>query len=397
MPQPKAMFSPGLIIIIALISMVGPFSIDTYLPSFPAIEREFNINRELLLQSMGFYLVAAAFSTLIWGPLSDRYGRRRVIIVTLMLYMIASLGCALAENYTVFLASRIVQGIASSGGLVSGRAMIRDSHDSAMAQRAMSYVLMLFALAPAIAPIVGGWLDSLFGWRSIFIALALYGGIMLLFSVVYLRETLPGSARQSIHPIPVFTTYLSTFRHARFRAAVLTLGTSFAGLFIFIAGAPQIIYEILDMNSRQFAFQFIPLTLAIISGSFIAGRLSHRWNASSIITLALWVMCAAALLNLVLTHTVQPTAFSAILPFVGYAVGVAMLMPGITILSMDCFPTHRGSASAVQGFVQGLSAAAAASIIVPLLPEGLRGFAIGQALCIGSAMLFWRLAQRTAG
>ncbi|MDX2475933.1 MAG: MFS transporter, partial [Gammaproteobacteria bacterium] len=138
-----------LIITIALLSMVGPFTIDTYLPSFPAIEEEFSIDRSLLLQSIGFYLVASAISTLFWGPLSDSVGRRLVILSTLVLYFIASVGSAMSHNYDTFLLFRVLQGISASGGMVAGRAMIRDAHDEHEAHRAMSYVMMLFALAPA--------------------------------------------------------------------------------------------------------------------------------------------------------------------------------------------------------------------------------------------------------
>ena len=209
--------SAWLIITIALLSMVGPFSIDTYLPSFPAIEEEFGINRSLLLQSIGFYLIASAISTLFWGPLSDRAGRRLVILSTLILYFVASMGCALSEDYNTFLLYRVLQGISASGGMVAGRAMIRDAHDKHEAHRAMSYVMMLFALAPAIAPIIGGWLHQAFGWRSVFYFLSLYAVIIVIYVIALLTGD-PGNRQAAVvSPGPRCTDVLPHTEEPPFR------------------------------------------------------------------------------------------------------------------------------------------------------------------------------------
>ena len=144
-----------LTVIAALLAMIGPFSIDAYLPSFPDIEMEFGISRAVLSQSLAVDLLAFAVSTLAWGPLADRFGRRLVILISMALYPLGSIGCALAENMEFFMLLRVVQGLAASGGFIAGRAMIRDAHDAEAAHRAMSQVMMLFALAPALAPVLG--------------------------------------------------------------------------------------------------------------------------------------------------------------------------------------------------------------------------------------------------
>jgi len=167
-----------LIAVMSLLSMIGPFAIDTYLPAFPAIEAEFGISRALLSQSLGFYLAAFAVATLFWGPIADRFGRKTAILSGMSFYLFASLGCALAENYDHFLLFRTIQGAAAAGGMVAGRAMIRDMFDSQQAQRVMSYAIMFFALAPAIAPILGAWLHHAYGWRSIFYFLAVFSAIV---------------------------------------------------------------------------------------------------------------------------------------------------------------------------------------------------------------------------
>jgi len=383
--------SPWLIVTIALLTMVGPFTIDTYLPSFPDIEATFDVNRTLMLQSISFYLVASAISTLFWGPLSDRIGRRQVILGSSTLFVVASMGCAWSESYSSFLFFRVVQGMAASGGMVAGRAMIRDAHDSHSAHRAMAYVMMLFAMAPAIAPIIGGWLHDSWGWRSVFLFLTLYGAVMIPMTLKLLPETLDTADRRSFHPAHVMRLYISTVRHPRFRALVLALGGSFAGLFTYIAGSPTVIYDFLGLDSSHFAVQFVPMTLGIVAGSFISGRLAQRWQTPHIVWLGFFLMGTACVFNLAQSAWLTPTVFTMIAPLVVYALGMALAIPGVTILALDCFPENRGTASAVQSFVQVIMAALVSSLIIPLLAATILGMATGQALCLLCGLLLWAL------
>ena len=381
--------SVGLVFIVAFLSMLGPFSIDTYLPSFPAIENEFSVNRALLSQTIAWYLVATAMAILFWGPLSDRIGRKAVILITLALYLLASLGCALATDYHRFLLARILQGVAASGGLVAGRAMIRDAHDSRGAHQAMSMVLMLFALAPAIAPIIGGWLHDACGWRSIFYFLAIYAAVFLLISMFFLDETLLREKRRSFHPWYVLGVYMQTLLHTEFLMLVLSLGTGFAGLFIYIAGSPTIMFEFLGLQSTDFAVQFVPMTLGIIVGSWLSGRLSEKWTKRRIIYLSFCIMFVASLFNLLQARYMSPTVFTVILPIVVYAFGVAMSMPAFSVLAIDQFPGNKGAAAAVQAFVQIIFSAWAAGGILVIIRQSLFDFALAQIFLLSISAGFW--------
>ncbi|MFW2438690.1 MAG: multidrug effflux MFS transporter [Arenicellales bacterium] len=394
MNRPNVIPNTWLIITISLISMVGPFSIDTYLPSFPALESEFSIDRDMLLQSIGFYLVASAISTLFWGPLSDRTGRKIVILSTLLLYMIASLGCAVSQDFDSFLLFRILQGISASGGMVAGRAMIRDAHNEHEAHRAIAYVMMLFALAPAIAPIVGSWLHQAFGWRSVFYFLALYGLTIIFMATYLLPETLEINQRESFHPLHVAKIYCRTMKNGRFLFFVLTLGTGFTGLFLYIAGSPTIIFDFLGLDSSYFAVQFVPMTAGIIAGSFLSAKLSHRLRAKHIAMLALAIMMIASILNVLLMMSGDITVIIFILPLVLYSFGAALSIPAITILSLDCFPHNRGAASAVQSFIQVLFSALAATLLVPLVSASPLYYALAQLICIFLALFFWLAGNR---
>lgn len=382
---------PHLTLIAALLAMIGPFTIDAYLPSFPGIETTFNITRAMLAQSLGIYLAAFAISTLFWGPLSDRIGRRQVILISLLIYVVASAACAMAESFQSFMLLRVLQGVSASGGLIAGRAMIRDTHDAQAAHRAMSQVMLLFAVAPAIAPILGGWLHNQFGWQSIFWFLAGFGGFLLLL-VVFIKETLADDRRQSFHPLSVFRVYKRSLQQGHFLNLIMSLSFAFGGLFLYIAGAPTIIYDFLSLGSEDFGVQFIPMVGGLMLGAAISSYLAHRWPVGRTVNLGFMVMALAVLLNMIQVVFLKATVITVIGPLVIYALGLALVIPGITILALDCFPDHRGSAASMQGFMQMFTMALVASIAVPLLHSQLLHFVLGQLLLIAGA--FWSYYRR---
>jgi DHA1 family bicyclomycin/chloramphenicol resistance-like MFS transporter len=377
-------------LIVALLTMIGPFTIDTYLPSFPDIEAEFEVSRALLSQSLAFYLAAFAVSTLVWGPLSDRLGRRAVVLLTLLLYLFASIGCALAGDYTNFLLFRLLQGVAAGGGLAAGRTMIRDVHSPEDAQRAMSRVMMLFAVAPAVAPMIGGWLHDAFGWRSVFYFLALYSALVLLLILLRVPETLPASMRQSFHPVYVARTYAHTLVHRRFQSLVFMVACYFGGMFVYIVGSPTVVFDFLKLDVHDFGVLFVPLVGGIICGAWLSGRLAHRWHGERTVTLALILMTLGAVLNTAQALLLPPMIITTIVPLVFYTTGLGIAMPAMTVLSLDCFPHNRGAASAMQGFVQMMGNALIASLAVPLLGYRPDWLALGQLSLVIIALLLWR-------
>lgn len=382
-----------LTIIAALLAMIGPFTIDAYLPSFPAIEADFGISRAMLSQSLAVYLVAFAVSTLFWGPLSDRIGRRLVILMSLFLYALASIGCALADSTDQFMLFRVLQGLAASGGFVASRAMIRDAHDTSSAQRALSQVTLLFAIAPAIAPVFGAWLHDHFGWRSVFWFLTIFGGLLLIMTV-FIEETLAHARRSSFHPVSVFKVYARTLSDWQFIALTLSLSCTFAGAFLYIAGAPSVIYDFLGLGADDFGLQFIPMVAGLMLGAYVSSRLAHRWPAKRIIHLGFSLIVVAVLINLLQVHLLETRVFTVIAPLVVYVFGLAILMPAMTILALDCFPDNRGSAASMQGFFQMLVNAVVASIAVPLLHTSNLHFVLGQMGFAFTAVLLWTLANR---
>ena len=382
-----------LTLIAAMLSMIGPFSIDAYLPSFPAIEASFDISRALLSQSMSVYLIAFAVSTLLWGPISDRVGRRLVILSSLVIYMAASIGCAYANDINSFLYFRTLQGFAASGGFIASRAMIRDAHDTENAHRAMSQVIMLFAIAPAIAPVLGAWLQDHFGWRSVFWFLTFFGTLLFIMTS-FIEETLEKENQQSLHPKSVIKIYTIITTHRQFIGLVLSISCSFSGLFLYIAGAPTVIYTFMKLSSSDFGLLFIPIVCSLIIGAFISGRLAHRWTKTRVIVTGFSIMTSGVLLNILQVTLLKSSIINIVGPLVVYVFGLSLIIPAITVMCLDYFPKNRGAAASIQGFFQMLVSAIVAGIAVPLLQVSTQHFVFGQAGFLIAAIMLWYFTKK---
>ena len=379
----------GIVLIVALLSMLGPFTIDTYLPSFPDIQAEFGVSQAAMAQTLSVYLLAFAGTALIWGPLSDSFGRRRMVTISLLVYVVTCLGCAVASSFTSLLLFRVLQGLAASGGMTIGRAVIRDVHAGPGAQRAMSSVMLVFALAPAIAPIVGGVLHEWWGWRSVFVFLAVYGVAALVLVRFALPETLDHGARQSIHPLRVLRSYGRALAQPRFVALVLGIASAFGGIFVYVAGSPAVVFDHLGFEAGDFAVLFVPMVAGLMLGSFVAGRLAHRLASDATVSLAFAAMGASVAANLLQAHWLSPAPWNVIGPLVLYAFGASLAMPGITVMALDCFPRQRGMASAAQGFMQMVTMAVVSGALVPLVVGRIGYFALGQAALFALALALW--------
>jgi DHA1 family bicyclomycin/chloramphenicol resistance-like MFS transporter len=371
-------------------SMIGPFSIDTYLPSFPDIARDFGVGLAAMAQTLSVYLIAFAVTTLVWGPLADAFGRRRVVLGAMLLYVLTSFGCAFTDNLPHMLILRLMQGTAASGGIVIARAVIRDVYDGPQARRAMAQVMMMFALAPAAAPIIGGWLHEWLGWRSVFHFLALYGLLTAGLMLWILPETHPPQLRQSIHPRAVSGNYLAALRHGRFLAMVLTFCFCFGGLFLYIVGSPAIIFDHLGLGANSFAIQFVPMVAGVMAGSWLAGRLSSLLAPARTVNIAMGLAGLAVLLNLAQACWLEPKPLTVVAPLVLYAFAVALSMPNLTVMALDCFPRNRGMASAVQAFIQMTINALIPAFAVPIVASSLRDFALAQGGFLLLSVLLWR-------
>ncbi len=385
--------------LLATLATLGPFSIDTYMPSFPAMGAALAASPLQIQHTLTAYLLAFAAMMLFHGALSDAYGRRPIVLISLLLYTVASIGCAFTTDIHALLVLRALQGISAGAGLVIGRAMIRDLYEGAEAQRLMSRVTMIFGIAPAIAPIIGGWLHTWFGWRSIFVFLALIGVGMLAVCARYLPETLPRTARESFHPVPLFANYRKVGSHPEFQWLSLAVGLNFAGFFLYIASAPVFILQHLQLDEHEFGWLFIPAVSGIVLGAFISGRLAGKCSLRSTVQYAFMISFAAATLNVLYNLTPLP-GLPSVLIIMLYATGMSLAMPSISLLNLELYPRNRGMVSSLQGFIHTMGSTLAAGLLSPWLAHSPLLLALGMLGCLLGGGLAWliylRVAQKSA-
>jgi len=367
----------GLALLLASLSALGPFSIDAYLPSFHDIADRLGASQLEVQQTLSVFLLAFAVMTLWHGAIADRFGRRRVILVALGLFALASAGCALATSIGQLWFWRAMQGITAGAGIVVSRAIVRDLFDGAAAQRLMARITMMFALAPAIAPVIGGWLQTYFGWRSVFAFLVLSTAALGLACWKLLPETLPPDRRQSLRPAYLGRTYWQVMTSPAFLFACAALSLNFAGFFIYVLSAPVFLMHHLGVPETGFLWLFGPSMCGLISGSWLSGRLAGRLSLSRSIALGYLVMGTAALANLLLNATLPPALPWNVLPIFVYTTGMALTTPCLTILALDPFPAQRGLAASCQTFFQSGFNSLAAALIAPALWGSTLSLALG--------------------
>lgn len=392
--------SRGLTLLLGALAAMAPFTIDAYLPSFRDIGRVFNAPPLMVQQTMTAYLVPFAAMTLWQGALSDAFGRRRVTLVMVALFALASLGCMMAWSIEALIAFRALQGVSAGAGMVIGRAIVRDLFDGAEARRLMSGIALLFAVAPAVGPIIGGWLQVWFGWRSVFVFLTLFAVLVWLACWRRLPETLPVERRHPLRAGPLLRGYAAALRCPRFVLLVLALTMNVSASFLYIVSAPAFVFNSLHRQETEFYWLFGPITAGMVLGNWAAGRLAAQWSHRRALTLGYAIMALAAAGNLAfhLRHVAElPWS---VLPLAAFAFGSALTMPSLTLMALELFPERRGLAASCQSFMQTSGNVLVAAVLAPALWDSARQLSAGMAALLalgGLAMLGYGGLLRTTG
>ena len=383
-----------LIVTLAALSMMGALSIDAYLPALPAIAKAFDISPAAAQQTLTLYLFGYAFMTLFYGTLSDSLGRRLVILISLVLYVLSSFGASWAPSFGWLLVFRLLQGLSAGAGQVVGRAMIGDLFSGAEAQRIMSFVSVVFGIAPAVAPILGGWLQAAFGWRSIFLFIATFALVLLGVCLRLLPESLPRERRHPFHFKVIVGNYWKVGCHARFLLKCLGNALSFSGVLIYIGSAPVFVLTILHLSVKDFGWLFIPLIGGMTLGSMLSARLSHRLSPRTIIQGGFSLMFLAAIANLVYTTFFTAQIPWAVMPPFFYCIGMAFAMPAMSVLTLEMFPRTKGLAASLQAFVFMVIFAVGSGLICPLIFGSAFNLALGIVIGLTLGAIFWWLGAR---
>jgi DHA1 family bicyclomycin/chloramphenicol resistance-like MFS transporter len=357
----------ALAFLLACLGMLGPFSIDTYLPAFTGIAQSVGATPVQMQQTLSAYLFGFAIMNLFHGALSDSFGRRPVVLWGIALFTVASAGCALANGIGALVFWRAVQGMSAGAGVVVSRAVIRDMFPPADAQRVMSQVTIYFGIAPAIAPMVGGFLFVHINWHAIFWFLTAVGVALWVANYRLLPETLHNDQKQPFNLRNLMRGYGALGGSPRFLMLALASGIPFNGMFLYVLSAPVFLGEHLHLSPGQF-FWFFTLTIAgIMGGAWFSGRLAGRMKPKHQIRNGFVVMLVVSLLNLALNLLFTPTAAWALFPIAIFGFGWALMVPVVTLMVLDLVPERRGMASSFQAFIGSMANGFVAGVIAPLV------------------------------
>ncbi len=377
--------------VLAALAALAPFAIDTYLPAFHAMGADLQATDLQIQQTLAVYLLPYALMTLWHGAISDAIGRITTIKWGLGIFVLASIGCAFAPNVETLWFFRALQGASGGAGNTVARAMVRDLFEGPQAQRVMATVQMLFGIAPAVAPMIGGALLG-FGWQSIFFFLAAYAALSLWAAVKCLPETMPAEKRIPLSTKSVLHSYKTIFSDAEYTKLCVALGAVFAGFFVYVLASPVFLGKHLHLTPQQYGYLFVPTVTGMIIGTFIARRSAGKTPPQQLVKWAFAWMCFVIAINLAVSHFLAAKPVFNILPVALYNIGMGATMPILSLAALDRHPKIRGTAASGQAFVQMLFSTISAGVIVPLAWDAPLGLALAMA---GFWVVSWVAIQRT--
>lgn len=359
--------SRALLFLLAALVALGPLSIDMYLPAMPTMMAAFDTDIGAMHLTMSAYLTGFALFHLVCGPLADRFGRRPILSAGTVLFVAACIGCSQSSSVEEMLWFRFLQGIGACVGPTLARTVTRDVFGPTRAARALSLIAMLMALAPAIAPGIGGLMLLVLPWTSIFYFLAAYGALMLVLIHLYLAESLP--ERQSLHPLAIAQNFGKLLLDPVYLCATVASGLMYSGLMAYLASSSFVYIEMLELPVQYFGLVFLTTVIGYMAGSALSARLSLRHSSS-------WVMLVGGLLGFVAAllmtsgHLLWPHSVVALaLPTALFSTALGLVLPHAMAVALEHYPQMAGTASSLLGFIQMSLSAAASALAGQLLKD----------------------------
>jgi DHA1 family bicyclomycin/chloramphenicol resistance-like MFS transporter len=390
------MLRPGtfaLTALLAALSAIGPLTTDMYLPSLPDIAQQLDASTAQVQFTISSYLLGFAVGQILYGPISDRHGRKPVLLAAIALYCVASLACAFSSSIEMLIVARAFQAFGGSGGIVLTRAIVRDIYSGARAGRELSVIASVMALAPVLAPVAGGLVQTAFGWHAVFLALVIAGVAGAGIVATLLPETLNSRAAEPLSPSSILRSYRVVARHSGYLAYLAITSASYAGLFAWISGAAFVLQNLYGLTPFKFGVAFALGSVGYMTGSALAARLVTRLGLDGVLTFGGFA-CAAGGLGMVAAVAIGMTsAASIVLPVAIYLAGLGMVLPQGIAGAMTPFPERAGAASSLFGFVQQTAAALCGAVVGWYLGQSAWPLAVGVA-AMGCATLALSLATR---
>ena len=391
-PLAYAPVSLFLVSLLTLLVAIGPLTTDLYLPSLPALKQSFNTNTSAVQWTLSGYMFSFAFCQLIHGALSDRFGRRPILIIGMLVYIAASVACALALMIEHLILARLMQALGACCGPVLGRAIVRDLYPPERGARILAFLAAVMAIVPGIAPIFGGWFFIEYGWQSNFILLAFFGALILALIWWYMPETNHSLDQTATQPRRMIHNWGILLRHRLYVGFMLVNIGAFTGLFAFVSGSSFVLIEYLAVAPENFGWLFGLIVIGFISGSLTAAILTPRLNQS--VQIGSFCTFFGGMLMLGLELASVHTIASVIGPQMLFMFGAGMVLPNAMAGAIGPFPHMAGAASALIGFAQMTGAAIAGAAVGSLLVDTALPMAvciaIGGCLSLGSVFLVLR-------
>lgn len=385
----------ALSVLLACLGMLGPFAIDTYIPAFTGIAASIDATPVQMQQTLSVYLLGFACMSLFHGALSDSLGRRPVVLTGVAVFTFASIGCALSQTIGQLVFFRLMQGLSTGAGIVVSRAVIRDMYAPADAQRVMSQVTLFFGIAPAIAPIFGGFLFVHIGWHAIFWLLTGVGAALWLANWKLLPETLHVNSRQPLHVGSLLRGYWQLGTSGRFILLAFASGIPFNGMFLYVLSAPVFVGEHLGLAPTQFFWFFFSTIGGIMAGAWWSGRLAGKISPKRQIQRGFRIMFTIAIINVIANAIWTAQAWWALPLIAIFSLGWAVMVPVVTLMVLDLVPERRGMASSLQAFIGSAANALVAGVIAPLVMHNTLALAVASMLLMCVGLTAWLFVRKT--
>ncbi|MEZ5440235.1 MAG: multidrug effflux MFS transporter [Lysobacterales bacterium] len=337
-------------IIVGLFSMLGAFSIDIYFPSFKEMEIYFSTTPASIQQTLTAYMVPYAIASFFYGPISDAIGRKRLLLISLVVFAVGSAGAALSDSLEGVLFWRGIQGLSAGAGKVLGRAIIRDLYTASDSQKVMAWTSVLFGIAPASAPVIGGWLQLTVGWQGPFWFVALFTIVLVISTAVVFPETHPREKRIPLHVVPLARQCLALLGSTRFVGLSLVLGLGFSPVFLYIASSAAVVMDHWRLGELGFIYFAGPLISGMVAGGLIAGKVAGKFSRESTALVGLWITAASGAAGL-LGAFLEVPYFLAVIPIAMMAASSALVFPAVTVDILETAPLARGTASSLSNAI----------------------------------------------
>ncbi len=352
-----------LILILGLLSAIGPFSIDTYLSGFPTIAADLHVTVDEVSYTLSSFFIGISLGQLIYGPLLDRFGRKKPLMVGIVIYFLASMGCALANSIEMLIALRFLQALGGCVGMVAPRAIVRDMFPVHESAKIFSTLILILGVSPIIAPTIGSYMIVSMGWQSVFWLQAFMGVLLLLAVVFLLPESKEPDPTYSLKPTPIITSFWFVFRTPQFFTYTLAASLVSAGIYAYLSGSPFVFMKIFNVSEQQYGWIFGFLAAGLIMSSQLNNLMLRSFNSAQIIKTTLWTQSIIGVLFCVSSYMGWLNLYNTILFIFLFLCCQGFSFPNASALSLAPFRKEAGTASALMGaFQMGFGALAAALV-----------------------------------